>query len=152
MNEPFAIATRPAESEDFDFCQRLCFESMGWIIEVLKLDMEAATRGFTRQWQLAEVRIITTAGMDIGWMQTAPADDAIILGQLYLEGRVQRQGIGTRVMWALIEEARLANKALTLSVMKINPARRLYERLGFRITHEDQHKFYMRREPDPTPI
>ena len=31
--------------------------------------------------------------------------------------------------------------------MKINPALALYERLGFRITHEDEHKFYMRAEP-----
>jgi ribosomal protein S18 acetylase RimI-like enzyme len=35
-----------------------------------------------------------------------------------------------------------------LSVVKINPALRLYERLGFRITHEDDRKFYMKREPD----
>jgi ribosomal protein S18 acetylase RimI-like enzyme len=53
---------------------------------------------------------------------------------------------------AIIEEARRAHKAITLGVVKINPARRLYERLGFRITHEDQHKFYMRREPDRMPI
>jgi hypothetical protein len=30
---------------------------------------------------------------------------------------------------------------------KINPARRLYERLGFQRTHEDWHKVYMRLEP-----
>jgi GNAT superfamily N-acetyltransferase len=151
MNETFAIATRPAEPEDFDFCQRLYFESMGWIIEALKLDMERHREGFARQWQLAEVHIITIASKDVGWMQTAPAHDAIVLGQLYLEGRVQRQGIGTRVMLALIEEAKLTKKAITLGVVKINPARRLYERLGFRITHEDQHEFYMRLEPDWTP-
>jgi ribosomal protein S18 acetylase RimI-like enzyme len=32
--------------------------------------------------------------------------------------------------------------------VKINPALRLYERLGFRITHEDERKFYMKRDPD----
>jgi len=36
-------------------------------------------------------------------------------------------------------------------VVKINPARRLYERLGFSVTHEDLHKVYMRREPDRMP-
>ena len=29
-----------------------------------------------------------------------------------------------------------------------NPAKRLYERLGFRISHDDERKFYMRREFD----
>ena len=46
----------------------------------------------------------------------------------------------------LIEEAAKAGQALTLGVVKINPARRLYERLGFRTTHEDERKFYMRRD------
>jgi hypothetical protein len=59
---------------------------------------------------------------------------------------------GRCAVQAIIEEARRAHKAITLGVVKINPARRLYERLGFRITHEDQHKFYMRREPDRMPI
>jgi ribosomal protein S18 acetylase RimI-like enzyme len=46
----------------------------------------------------------------------------------------------------LIEEARRAGKPITLGVVKINLARRLYERLGFQRTHEDRHKVYMRLE------
>jgi hypothetical protein len=40
-----------------------------------------------------------------------------------------------------------AGKPVTLGVLKINPARRLYERLGLQRTHEDRHKVYMRLEP-----
>jgi GNAT superfamily N-acetyltransferase len=144
-------ALRPAQPEDFAFCQRLYFECMSWIIQTLNLDMARQRDGFARQWQLAEVRIISVAGEDVGWLQTMLADDAIVLGQLYLDERFQRQGIGSRVMHMLIEEAIGAKKAITLGVVKINPARRLYARLGFRETHEDQHKVYMRREPDWTP-
>jgi hypothetical protein len=38
------------------------------------------------------------------------------------------------------------HEALTLGVVKTNPALGLYERLGFRITHEDERKFYMRHD------
>jgi GNAT superfamily N-acetyltransferase len=145
------LALRPAQPQDFAFCQRLYFECMSWIIQTLKLDIARQREGFTRQWQLAEVRIIAVAGEDVGWLQTALADDAIFLGQLYLDGRFQRQGIGSRVMHVLIEEAIQAKKAITLGVVKINPAHRFYERLGFRVTHEDQHKVFMRREPDRMP-
>lgn len=113
--------------------------------------MARQRESFARQWQPAEVRVITAANEDIGWLQTAPADDAVFLGQLYLDGRFQRQGIGSRVIAMLVEEAIPAKKAITLAVVKINPARRLYERLGFHITHEDQHKIYMRREPEAVP-
>jgi ribosomal protein S18 acetylase RimI-like enzyme len=142
------VCLRAAEPQDLPFCQRLYFENMGWIIEALKLDTERHSAGFTQQWQVAQVRIISVADEDVGWLQAAPAHDAIFLGQLYLARHLQRQGIGSHVMQILIEEATLARKAITLAVAKINPARGLYERLGFRITHEDQHKVYMRRELD----
>jgi GNAT superfamily N-acetyltransferase len=121
---------------------------MGWIIEALKLDMARQCEGFGQQWQLAEVRIITVAGNDVGWLQTTAAEDAIFIGQLYVEVRFQQQGIGSRVIRAVIDEATRERKAVTLGVVKINPARRIYERLGFNVTYEDQHKVYRRREPD----
>jgi ribosomal protein S18 acetylase RimI-like enzyme len=49
-------------------------------------------------------------------------------------------------MTRLIGEAAQSSQAVTLGVVKTNPALRLYERLGFRITHDDERKFYMRRE------
>ena len=58
----------------------------------------------------------------------------------------QRCGIGTELMKSLIEEAKNAGQSVRLNVVKINPARRLYERLGFRITHEDELKLYMKRD------
>jgi ribosomal protein S18 acetylase RimI-like enzyme len=50
-------------------------------------------------------------------------------------------------MRRLIEEATRDGRAVTLGVVKSNPALRLYQRLGFRTTPEDDRKFYMRREP-----
>jgi ribosomal protein S18 acetylase RimI-like enzyme len=74
-------------------------------------------------------------------------EDALFLAQLFVDRALRGQGIGTAVVNALVEEAMRANRALTLGVVKTNPALRLYERLGFRVTHEDERKFYMRRDP-----
>ena len=65
-----------------------------------------------------------------------------------MDGPFQRKGIGTEVMHRLIGEAGRLNQAVHLAAVKINPALRLYERLGFRTTHEDDRKFYMKRDPD----
>ena len=59
----------------------------------------------------------------------------------------QRRGIGKEVMKRLMGEANEFNLAVRLNVVRINPARRLYERLGFRGTHEDDRKLYMKRDP-----
>jgi GNAT superfamily N-acetyltransferase len=131
---------RPANPRDFPFCERLYFAEMDHIITQLGLDMARQRESFARQWYVAELRIITMSGEDIGWLQTKTSDSTLFLGQLYLSVHMQRQGIGTRVLQMLIEEARRAGKPITLGVVKINPARgvvkinparRLYERLGF---------------------
>jgi ribosomal protein S18 acetylase RimI-like enzyme len=121
---------------------------MGWIIDALDLDMAQQRESFARQWSVPEVRIIVGPIDDVGWLQTAPSEDAIFLKQLFVDSRFRRQGIGSHVVSMLIEEATSTQKAVALAVVKINPARRLYARLGFHVTHEDQHKIQMRRDPD----
>jgi GNAT superfamily N-acetyltransferase len=115
-------------------------------IQGLNLDRAAHVASFHEQWEVTQVRIITLDGADIGWLQTATRNDALFLAQLFVEPAFQRQGIGTEVMKHLIDEATRAGHAITLGVVKTNPALRLYEQLGFRVTHDDDRKFYMRRE------
>ena len=148
MTENLAARTalRPARSEDFDYCARLYFEGMESIIKELNLKMDAHAASLRRSWDVTQVRIITLDGTDIGWLQSFVKDDALFLGQLFVDGALRRQGIGSEVLKGLIEEAAKAGQALTLGVVKTNPALRLYERLGFRTTHEDERKFYMRRD------
>jgi predicted acetyltransferase/GNAT superfamily N-acetyltransferase len=144
-----AIALRSARREDFAFCRRVKHDTMRWIVEQLwGWDERRQAENFASQWRLDETRIITYAGDDIGWLQTKPAEDAVFLASIYLDTPLHGRGIGTQVMQIVIDEARRDGKAVTLGVVKINPARRLYERLGFRTTHEDEYKFYMRRAVD----
>ena len=145
------ITFRAATSEDFDYCASLYFAGMATVIRELNLDMAAQTASFRRQWAPAEVRVITRDGVAIGWLQTATLSDALFLKQLFVESAWQRRGIGTEVVRGLIREAADASRAVTLGVVKTNPAKRLYERLGFRVTNEDERKLYMRREPSPHP-
>jgi ribosomal protein S18 acetylase RimI-like enzyme len=118
----------------------------GNIIKELNLDMDAQIAGFRQRWDVTQVRIITRNGTDIGWLQSFVKDDALFLGQLFVDGALRGRGIGTQLVKGLIEEAAKAGRAVTLGVVKTNPALRLYERLGFRTTHEDERKFYMRRD------
>jgi GNAT superfamily N-acetyltransferase len=142
------LSFRPARSADFTYCERLYFANMDRINRELKLDHRTQVASFGRLWNAAEVRIIMLDGADIGWLQSATREGTFFLGQLFIDAAHQGRGIGTDVMHRLIGEATDLNQAMTLGVVKINPAKRLYDRLGFRVTHEDDRKFYMRREPD----
>jgi GNAT superfamily N-acetyltransferase len=141
-------ALRPAGTQDFEYCKRLYFSGMKRIIEELNLDMAAQVASFHEQWALNQVRIITVDSSDVGWLQSTMQDDGLFVAQLFVDDPFQRHGIGTEVMNRLIGEAACFNQAVRLAVVKINPALRLYVRLGFHTTHEDDRKFYMKRDPD----
>ncbi|AEU38187.1 GNAT family N-acetyltransferase [Granulicella mallensis] len=142
------IGFRKAQAEDLAFARNLYFETMRWMIERLfgwdQAREEAYFIGFFR---LDEVRIITVDNRDVGWIQERLEGTSIDLGSLYVIPAMQRQGIGTQVLQMLLARARSQSKTITLAVVKINPALQLYARHGFRITHEDAYKFYMRADP-----
>jgi ribosomal protein S18 acetylase RimI-like enzyme len=137
---------RPAHAEDFDCCARLYFAGMETIIKDLNLNMEAQIANLRQRCDATQVGIITLDSADIGWVHSFVEDNALFLAQLFVDGQFQRRGIGSEVVKALVGEAAQIGLALTLGVVKTNPALRLYERLGFRITHDDDRKFYMRRD------
>src|SRR5262245_29315070 len=140
------LSFRPATPGDFGYCATLYFAGMEQTIRELNLDMDAHVADFRRRWLVNEVRIVARDGADVGWLQSRREDGTLFLAQLFVAAAFQRQSIGTEVMRRLIAEA--AGGPVTLGVVKTNPAVRLYERLGFRTTHEDERKFFMRREPD----
>ena len=142
------IGLRTACSEDSAFARGLYFETMRGMIERLfGWDQVREERNFAGFFKVDEVRIITADDQDVGWIQELVENTAINLGSFYVMPAMQGRGIGTKVLDMLLAQAADQSKAMTLAVVKINPARYFYEKRGFRITHEDQHKFYMRSEP-----
>jgi ribosomal protein S18 acetylase RimI-like enzyme len=141
------ISFRQALDQDFDYCKRLYFREMEWIIKELHLDRAAQAAGFQQQWDLTQVRIIVLGGSDVGWLQTTRQDDELFVAQMFVDRLFQRKGIGTEVMKRLIGEAARVNQTMRLNVVKINPAVRLYQRLGFQVIREDDRKFYLKRDP-----
>jgi ribosomal protein S18 acetylase RimI-like enzyme len=139
------VRLRAYQAEDFDFARQLYFETMHWAIErVFGWDQAHQEASFAVWFNPDEVNIITANGVDAGWIQQREDHGAIFLGSIYVTPEMQGKGIGTSVIQTLLDLGRQRSQPITLAVMKINPAIALYERLGFRITHEDEHKLYMR--------
>lgn len=68
------------------------------------------------------------------------ADDFNIM-QLQIFPAYQNQGIGHQVLTQFIQNRQ--GKCIRLTVLKDNPAKNLYDRLGFTITGEDEYEFFM---------
>jgi GNAT superfamily N-acetyltransferase len=142
------IALRTACDDDVAFARGLYFETMREIIERLfGWDQIREEKNFAGFFKLHEVRIITANGQDVGWIQEQVSETSINLGSFYIAPAMQGRGIGTQILRMLLEKAASESKAMTLAVVKINPARHFYEKCGFRTTHEDQYKAYMSATP-----
>ena len=145
---PVNVGLRTACDKDLTFARDVYFETMRWIIERLSgWDLAREGKNFAQFFKLDEVRIITADEQDVGWIQEQVEDTTINLGSFYVMPMMQRRGIGTQVLQMLLARARNQSKAITLAVVKINPVLHFYEKHGFRITHEDKHKFYLRADP-----
>ena len=75
--------------------------------------------------------VVTLDDRPIGWVQTIDRKQELYLAQIYIAPEFQRRGIGASIIREIIREATEKDKDVTLSVLKNNPSRNLYERLGF---------------------
>ena len=89
------------------------------------------------------MQMIVVGGAVGGWLHVHENAETIELLQLYLVPAQQRRGIGTSILGALQARARAHRRPLRLNVLVNNPARGLYERLGFRVERSDAIKHYM---------
>ncbi len=89
-------------------------------------------------------RIITMSGEDIGLLKVARDVDPWELIQIQLLPKYQRQGLGKALLDVVLAEARSARKSVVLGVLRANPARRLYERLGFQVIGQSDSAYRMR--------
>ena len=138
------IHLRKNDSADVDFARSLYVETMREMIEPLfGWDQCRQEESFGEWFDLEEASIIVADGSAVGWIQIVTNEQEVFLGSLYVKPDMQRHGIGTHIVRELMTRCQHSSKTLTLAVMKANPAIHLYERLGFRVTHDDQYKFYM---------
>jgi GNAT superfamily N-acetyltransferase len=88
--------------------------------------------------------ILRQADVDVGWLQVEETRHLVQLRQLFLVPTARNRGLGTSFLTWMKERAERKRKDLTLEVLSNNPARRLYERLGFKAVTTANDKITMR--------
>ena len=142
------ITLRDAIERDLEFLYELHRETLKEYID--------QTWGWDENWQQAHFRdrfdlsrksIIQQDGNPIGCLAVLDEGNHIYLSYIALKPALQNKGIGTMLIQDVLERGQRANKPVTLKVLKINPARKLYERLGFKVTQESETHYFMTAEP-----
>jgi ribosomal protein S18 acetylase RimI-like enzyme len=79
----------------------------------------------------ARVAVIVVSGEPIGLLRVDQRVDEVFLASVELAPEVQRRGLGGDIVRSVLKEAAQRGVPVRLHVFHQNPARRLYERLGF---------------------
>ncbi|MDQ3280928.1 MAG: GNAT family N-acetyltransferase [Acidobacteriota bacterium] len=137
-----AIVLRPATDDDYDF-QRLLYHStreeemkhfpFNEEQKVAFLDQQfaAQTSHYKTHYPACEWNIIEVGGERAGRILLDEWSEELRVVDIALMPRWRGSGIGGMLMREATERAAAAGKAATIHVEIYNPARRLYERLGF---------------------
>jgi len=140
------ISLRPATQEDFDF--------LWWLHRATMRPYVEKTWGWDEQWQARCFRdhfdpntreILEGDGVPIGYISVERREDCIFLAAIEIAPDHQNQGVGTKLVRALLDEADSKGIPVELQVLKVNPVRRFYERLGFAVNGETETHYLMRR-------
>jgi ribosomal protein S18 acetylase RimI-like enzyme len=168
------ISLRPYRADDQEFLFRLYASTriheiagFGWPAAqqemFLRMQFDAQRRSYESAYEGAEHQIIERDGEPIGRIivfqekvlrekglgeKVLRERDSMLLVDIALLTEHRGLGIGGQLIRELIQQCSRDRVTLRLQVLKNNPALRLYERLGFTRTGEDQMYVQMERQPD----
>ena len=140
---------RPITAEDDPFLRRLFASTRaeelaitGWNDEqkaaFCRMQFDAQSAHYRKHYAGASFDIIERDGVAAGRLLVWRSGQEILIVDIALLPEQRGAGIGTKFLRELQDEAKAVGKPLTIHVERYNPARRLYERLGFKVVEEQE--------------
>lgn len=135
------IRFRQISDDDFPFMWRLHNEALRDYVEKTWGWDEQRQREFVAE--IVEEKagdVVVVDGADAGVWFLIESETDVLINSIRLLPEFQRRGVGTRLITELLDRSQ---KPVRLQVLKVNPARRLYERLGFELSGETDTHYKM---------
>ena len=138
------ITLRPAAEEDVAFLLDLRIRTMDehFAASGRALSEEEHRQRVLHRFACAEIVLVD--GEESGILKLDRDATPWHLIQVQLLPELHGRGVGTRLLREVVRQARAAAIAVQLDVLKVNPARRLYERLGFVVAEDEGDSLAMR--------
>lgn len=144
-----SISLRPTAADDEDFLLNLYAGTRSAELAVLAGDEQqklffvrmqylAQRQHYLMSYPHANNNIILINGAPVGRVIVDRGESELTLVDISLLPEQRGLGIGTHLLTELLQEAAAASKPVRLHVLLSNPAKKLYERLGFAVVNSDQ--------------
>lgn len=138
------VTTRASTEADASFVNNLTRVVMCGYVEATWHTAHERERYYQLNvFDQTSTRIIQYGIVDIGRISVKEFSDHILFDEIHLLPDYQRRGIGTLLLQELLVQAKGKQLPVRLMVLRANPARQLYERLGLTVYNEDHERYYM---------
>ena len=142
------LSLRPAAPGDDAFLRSLFavtrsapFEAAGLdpdsVERLLDLQFEAQRRHYSHHYPQSRRWVLLEDGLAVGRLTEVAQDDHLLLLDLAVDPAARRRGLATWMIEQLLRRARATGVPLRCHVDPGNPARTLYDRLGFTVVGHD---------------
>jgi ribosomal protein S18 acetylase RimI-like enzyme len=115
----------------------------------LRMQFDAQARHYHEHFSEAAFLVIVRDGRPAGRLYVDRRPEGIRIIDIALLPEHRRAGIGTALFQELLAEGDRQGKPVSLHVEHLNPAMRLYERLGFRKVEDTGVYYLLERPPQP---
>jgi ribosomal protein S18 acetylase RimI-like enzyme len=116
----------------------------------LRSQFEAQDAWYREHYASASFDVILVDGEPAGRLYVLRRDAEIRIVDIALLPEQRGSGVGTSLLRELLAEADAAGKSVAIHVERMNPALRLYERLGFSVAEDKGVYLFLERPPRPT--
>ncbi|MBC8424807.1 GNAT family N-acetyltransferase [bacterium] len=141
------MTLRPATPDDRSFLERVYAESRAAELEATGWpddEKDAFCRGqfaaqdshYRTYYPDCEYLVVERDGEPVGRLYRERRADEIRIVDIALLADARGHGLGGRLMRRILDEAAAADLMVRIHVERTNPARRLYDRLGFELVEE----------------
>ena len=113
----------------------------------LRMQFDAQDAWWHENYAEASFDVILVDGEPAGRLYVHRGPSEIRIVDIALMPEHRGGGVGTRLLEDLSAEADAAGKSLTIHVERMNPALRLYERLGFSLAEDKGVYLFLERPP-----
>lgn len=144
-----ALAFRPATEADRDWLWAVkCAGLRPYVEQTFGAWNESVQRErFDASFAAEEIQVIAHDGREVGYTAVRVVPDTLHLLNVMIAAEFQGRGLGTEILRRLQAEATATRRPIQLQVLKVNPAYRLYRRLGFTLTEETPTHYRMQWLP-----
>ena len=137
---------KQVSNTDYDFLKQTHHATLkSHINKMWGWDEEFQDNYFKEGFNKDNLKLIIINNNLVGYLEIHKNENTINIVNILIQPEHQGYGLGTQIIEDILKEAATQSLSVALGVFKVNTdAKKLYERLGFKITEETKTHFLMK--------